>query len=89
MRLVETNVAVVLDRSLSVPEKDVDPALTVDVGYYVGRVVCVGPGREDELMVVNVGETVVFPSYCGHQIKDKDGNPIVILRQFDILAVLD
>ncbi|MFN2148674.1 MAG: co-chaperone GroES [Anaerolineales bacterium] len=58
-----------------------------------GEVLAVGPGaRNDEgehvTMEVKVKDTVLFAKYAGTEIK-MDGEKLLILRESDILAVLD
>jgi chaperonin GroES len=58
-----------------------------------GEVLAVGPGsRNDEgehvTMEVKVKGTVLFAKYAGTEIK-MDGEKLLILRESDILAVLD
>ena len=56
------------------------------------RVVAVGPGGnvdgKDVKMVVKVGDTVLFSKYSGSEFK-VDGKEFTILRQSDILAVVE
>ena len=58
-----------------------------------GKVLSAGPGdRDDEgkriPMDVKVGDTVLFAKYSGTEIK-LDGKKLLILRESDILAILD
>jgi len=58
-----------------------------------GTVLAVGPGdRDDEgkriPMDVKVGDKVLFAKYSGTEIK-LDGKKLLILRESDILAILD
>ncbi len=58
-----------------------------------GEVLAVGPGaRDDEgkriKMEVSVKDTVLFAKYAGTEIK-LDGEKLLILRESDILAVLE
>jgi chaperonin GroES len=58
-----------------------------------GRVLAVGPGRRGENgellpLDVRVGDKVMFAKYAGTEIKI-DGEDRVILREEDILAILD
>ncbi|MBR6473749.1 MAG: co-chaperone GroES, partial [Firmicutes bacterium] len=52
------------------------------------EVVAVGPGTEEEPMEVKVGDTVVFSKYGGTDIKH-EGEELTIMRQSDILAVIE
>ena len=58
-----------------------------------GEVLAVGPGaRDDEgnriAMEVSVGDNVLFAKYGGTEIK-LDGDKLLILRESDILAILE
>lgn len=58
-----------------------------------GEVLAVGPGtRDDEgnriAMDVSVGDKVLFAKYGGTEIK-MDGDKLLILRESDILAILE
>ena len=57
-----------------------------------GTVLAVGPGDRDEdgdriPMDVKEGDTVLFAKYSGTEIK-MDGKKLLILRESDILAIL-
>ena len=52
------------------------------------EVLAVGPGTEDEKMEVKVGDKVIFSKYAGNEIK-ADGENYIILRQSDILAIVE
>jgi chaperonin GroES len=58
-----------------------------------GTVLSVGPGDRDENgkripMDVSVGETVLFAKYAGTEIKI-DGKKLLILRESDLLAIVE
>lgn len=53
-----------------------------------GTVLAVGNGTKDEEMVVKEGDTVLYGKYAGTEI-EVDGNKYLIMRQNDILAILD
>src|SRR5512138_2537486 len=58
-----------------------------------GKVLSVGPGDRDDQgkripMDVNVGYTVLFAKYSGTEIK-VDGKKILILRETDLLAIVE
>ncbi|MDA1330527.1 MAG: co-chaperone GroES [Chloroflexi bacterium] len=58
-----------------------------------GKVVAVGPGARDESgkhmdMEVAKGNTVLFAKYSGTEIK-MEGKKLLILRESDLLAILD
>jgi chaperonin GroES len=52
-----------------------------------GTVVAVGTGKKDEPMTVKVGEEVLYGKYAGTEI-NIDGNPYLIMRESDIVAVI-
>jgi chaperonin GroES len=58
-----------------------------------GKVIAVGGGKRDEkgkaiAMVVKKGDRVLFGKYSGNEIKI-DGDELVIVREEDILAVIE
>jgi chaperonin GroES len=57
-----------------------------------GEILAVGPGRFDEgkrvPMDVKVGDKVLYGKYSGTEVTI-DGEPLLILRESDVLAVLD
>ena len=53
-----------------------------------GKVVAVGPGTSEVKMEVKVGDKVLCSKYAGSEFK-VDGKEVTILRQSDILAVVD
>jgi chaperonin GroES len=58
-----------------------------------GKVLAVGPGRRDEdgkyvPMDVSEGNTVLFAKYAGTEVK-VDGKKLLILKESDILAVVE
>jgi chaperonin GroES len=59
-----------------------------------GEVLAVGPGARDDdgkriEMDVSVGDTILFAKYGGTEIKMDDGDKLLILRESDVLAILD
>lgn len=52
-----------------------------------GTVVSVGPGKKDEPITLNVGDTVFYGKYSGTEIK-LDGKDYLIMRASDILGSL-
>ena len=58
----------------------------------LARVIAVGPGGtidgNDVKMQVKVGDTVLFSKYAGSEFKI-DGEEVVIVRQADILAIVE
>jgi len=58
-----------------------------------GKVIAAGPGRTDEdgeriAMEVSVGDKVLYAKYSGTEIK-LDGKKVLILRETDILAIVE
>lgn len=58
-----------------------------------GNVLAVGPGDRDDsgkriAMDVKVGDTVLFAKYSGTEIKI-DGKKLLILRESDVLAIIE
>jgi len=58
-----------------------------------GTVIAVGPGERDEdgkriAMDVSVGDIILFAKYSGTEFK-MDGKKLLILRESDILAILE
>lgn len=59
-----------------------------------GKVLAVGPGRRDEdgeriPMDVKVGDTVVYAKYSGTTFKTAKGKEILIVKESDILAIIE
>jgi chaperonin GroES len=58
-----------------------------------GKVLAAGPGRRDEdgkriEMDVKAGDTVLFAKYSGTEVK-MEGKKLLILKETDILAIVD
>ena len=58
-----------------------------------GKILAAGPGERDEKgaridMEVNVGDKVLYAKYSGTEVK-VDGKKLLILRESDILAVVE
>jgi chaperonin GroES len=58
-----------------------------------GKIIAVGPGDRDEdgdriAMDVSEGDTILYAKYSGTEIK-MDGKKLLILRESDILAILE
>ena len=53
-----------------------------------GKVVATGNGTKDEEMVVKVGDTVLYGKYAGTEL-EVDGAKYLMMRQSDILAIVD
>lgn len=59
-----------------------------------GKVLAVGPGRRDEdgkriPMEVKVGDVVVYAKYSGTTFKTREGKELLILKESDILAIVE
>jgi chaperonin GroES len=52
------------------------------------KVVAVGPGKGKAKMTVKKGDLVLIGKYAGNEFK-MDGDELVILREEDILAVIE
>ncbi len=53
-----------------------------------GKVIAAGNGTKDEEMVVKAGDTVLYGKYAGTEL-EYDGTKYLVMRQSDILAILD
>lgn len=53
-----------------------------------GEVIAAGNGTKDEEMVLHVGDTVLYGKYAGTEL-EVEGNKYLIMRQSDVLAVLE
>lgn len=53
-----------------------------------GEVVAVGPGKDGNLMTVQVGDVVLYGKYAGQEL-NYQGEDFLIMREDDILVVLD
>lgn len=53
-----------------------------------GLVKAVGCGTKDEAMQVKAGDTVLYGKYAGTEI-EIDGDKLLMMRQSDILAVIE
>ena len=53
-----------------------------------GEVVAVGPGKDGNLMTVQVGDVVLYGKYAGQEIS-YEGNDYLIMREDDILVILN
>ena len=54
----------------------------------MAEVLAVGPGAKDVEMVVKVGDKVVYQKYAGTEVK-VDGQEVIVIKQGDILAVVE
>lgn len=52
-----------------------------------GEVVAVGPGKDGNLMTVQVGDTVLYGKYAGQEL-NYEGEDYLIMREDDILIIL-
>jgi chaperonin GroES len=52
-----------------------------------GTVVAAGPGKKDEPVTVQVGDTVLYGKYSGTEISI-EGEDYLIMRESDILAIV-
>lgn len=52
-----------------------------------GEVVAVGPGKDGNLMTVQVGDTILYGKYSGQEISF-EGHDYLIMREDDILCIL-
>ena len=53
-----------------------------------GEVVSVGSGTKDEEMILKAGDQVLYGKYAGTEI-ELDGEKYLIMRQSDILAIIE
>ena len=53
-----------------------------------GAVVAVGQGTKDETMVLKAGDNVLYGKYAGTEV-EIDGEKLLIMRQSDVLAVVE
>ena len=53
-----------------------------------GTVIAAGPGKKDEPVTVKVGDTVLYGKYSGTEIQ-LDGDDLLIMRESDILAIVE
>ena len=53
-----------------------------------GTVLAVGGGTTDEEMVLKEGDKVLYGKYAGTEI-DLDGEKVLIMRQNEVLAVIE
>lgn len=60
----------------------------------MGEVVAVGPGKTANNgsiipMTVQVGDKVMFGQYSGQEVKDDNGDALKVMREEDIIAVVE
>ena len=59
-----------------------------------GTIVAAGPGKKDDqgkliAMEVQVGDRVLYAKYGGTEIKLDDGSKVLVMRESDILAIVE
>ena len=59
-----------------------------------GKILAVGPGRllkngSRSTPQVKVGDTVLFTNWAGDEFRDRSEDDILLMREEDVLAVLD
>ncbi len=59
-----------------------------------GKVEAVGPGRllgdgKRQPLQVKIGDTVLFTNWAGDEFKETHGENILLLRESDVLAIVD
>lgn len=52
-----------------------------------GKVVAVGPGKEDQKLTVKKGDVVLYGKYAGQEL-NYEGKEYLIMREDDILVIL-
>ena len=52
-----------------------------------GKIVAVGPGKDDVKMTVKKGDTVLYGKYAGQELQ-YEGKDLLIMREDDILVIL-
>ncbi len=52
-----------------------------------GEVIAVGPGKDGNLMTVQVGDNVLYGKYAGQEL-NFEGQDYLIMREDDILVIL-
>ncbi|MBP6825488.1 MAG: co-chaperone GroES [Saprospiraceae bacterium] len=52
-----------------------------------GEVIAVGPGKDGNLMTVQVGDIVLYGKYSGQEISH-EGSDYLIMREDDILVII-
>lgn len=53
-----------------------------------GKVIAVGAGTKDDEMVLKAGDEVLYGKYAGSEI-DLDGEKMLIMRQSEVMAVVE
>lgn len=81
----------VLVRPVAAEEKTVGGIIIPDSAKekpLKGEVLAVGNGTKDEQMVLKAGDEVLYGKYAGTEL-EIDGEKLLIMRQSDVLAVLE
>lgn len=60
----------------------------------MGEVVAAGPGKASDsgaivAMTVKVGDKVMFGQYSGQEVKDDNGETLMVMREDDIIAIVE
>ena len=53
-----------------------------------GEVIAVGPGKDGNLMTVQVGDIVLYGKYAGQEL-NYQGEEFLIMREDDILGIVE
>lgn len=58
-----------------------------------GKVIAVGKGKaldngQIQPLEVKVGDVVLYGKYGGTEVKDKEGKPVLIIREEEVLAIV-
>ena len=53
-----------------------------------GKIIAVGPGKDDVKMTVKKGDTVLYGKYAGQELSYQ-GKDYLIMREDDILVIID
>ena len=81
----------VLVRPVAAEEKTVGGIIIPDSAKekpLKGEVLAVGHGTKDEQMVLKAGDEVLYGKYAGTEL-EIDGEKLLIMRQSDVLAVVE
>ena len=82
------NIKPLADRVLITPAPAEEIPDTAKEKPLQGTVAAVGNGTKDEEMVLKVGDNVLYGKYAGQEIEYK-GEKFIVMRQSDVIAVLD
>ena len=66
----------------------IDPRLQPRKNLCAGTVLATGNGTKDEEMILKEGNKVLYGKYAGTEI-DLDGEKVLIMRQNEVLAVIE